>query len=718
MNKYTLIALSIIALTIGTMIPITLNLFIYNSTKYPTPLPVVIDVKLPSKYLVELKDVKTFRDYSELKNFLIEVSRLREGLNELLYRISDPYYYESPVLDLAERGTPTPASGTPKSDSGESTSYSKTNIQVEGVDELDIVKTNGRIIAISTGNKIYIVDPRNRRVLSTIRIIDVIQVEYSVFAGLYLVNDTLITVATSRSSPVHTSWRSPSMGFTGDQLSTFINIFNISNPETPALILNMTVTGELLSSRLASRYMYTVIQQTAKAESIPMVNNEPIEPGNIVLVDPTPDTYTTMLILDIEELKYSAVSFLTDRSSWMYMSHNRLYVASTIRADIYEAYIITLELLANYLPSEQRKGALEALSERNIVEAYDIINKYLKQLDENELENIRLEVKNNLNNILGGKEYHEVTRFYVFDFNGIDIFYKGFFDVHGNLLYQCSMEEMNDYFLVATTSLKITYDVVLSKYKYREPFGFITIYECTGIKCKYIYIPVGGREVESNIFINVFIETSEMTGNNLYIIRLTDLSIASNITGLAPGERIYAARLVKNIFFLVTFRQVDPLFAIDVGNPENPIVLGYLKMPGFSEYLHPIDVDRLLGIGLEEQSVLKITLFNVTDPTKMNIISEVKVENTWSPVLYDHHAFQLDEYYNRIYIPIHAHYQYTGGVIALKYNNNEIRFEKILFHDNAIRTIYMDGEVYTISMNLVKIYDRESLDQVSEIVLP
>lgn len=126
----------------------------------------------------------------------------------------------------------------------------------------------------------------------------------------------------------------------------------------------------------------------------------------------------------------------------------------------------------------------------------------------------------------------------------------------------------------------------------------------------------------------------------MFIVDLTSLEVIGSLRNLARGERIYSARLIGNVFFLVTFRQVDPLFAIDISDPENPQVLGYLKIPGFSEYLHPLPGNKLLGIGLEDRS-LKISLFNVTDPTNMSEIAKVLVYSAWSQALQDHHAVTI-----------------------------------------------------------------------------
>jgi hypothetical protein len=92
------------------------------------------------------------------------------------------------------------------------------------------------------------------------------------------------------------------------------------------------------------------------------------------------------------------------------------------------------------------------------------------------------------------------------------------------------------------------------------------------------------------------------------------LAVTGSIEGLAPGERIYSTRFLGDKGYVVTFRQVDPLFALDLSDPTAPAVLGELKIPGFSEYMHPLDEAHLLTIGQNEDRSLALQIFDVSDP--------------------------------------------------------------------------------------------------------
>ena len=97
------------------------------------------------------------------------------------------------------------------------------------------------------------------------------------------------------------------------------------------------------------------------------------------------------------------------------------------------------------------------------------------------------------------------------------------------------------------------------------------------------------------------------------------LAQIGQVGGLGRGERIYAARFLGDVGYLVTFRQVDPLYTIDLSNPAAPKVAGELKITGYSAYLHPIGEDLLLGVGQEASEQgrrlgAQVSLFDVSDP--------------------------------------------------------------------------------------------------------
>lgn len=150
--------------------------------------------------------------------------------------------------------------------------------------------------------------------------------------------------------------------------------------------------------------------------------------------------------------------------------------------------------------------------------------------------------------------------------------------------------------------------------------------------------------------------------NNVFVLS-PDLSIRGRLQHLAPGEKIYSARFMGDLLYLVTFRQVDPLFVIDLSNPDQPGILGELKIPGYSDYLHPYDARHLIGIGKDTEESewggviptgIKIALFDVTDVNNPRLVDSrvIGEKGSDSEVLRDHKAFLLDHHQNLMVLPI------------------------------------------------------------------
>ena len=166
--------------------------------------------------------------------------------------------------------------------------------------------------------------------------------------------------------------------------------------------------------------------------------------------------------------------------------------------------------------------------------------------------------------------------------------------------------------------------------------------------------------------------------------------------GLGEGERIFSVRFMGPDAYVVTFRQVDPLYALDLSDPTNPEVLGELKIPGFSSYLHPVGEDLLLGVGQDASlegwvEGLQVSLFDVSDPTDPIRVAQLLLPEdhdpdmySWSPVQNDHRAFLYFE--DLAYIPYHAYwweddqsyYVLDAGVAAVEVRSGDLVLEALL----------------------------------------
>ena len=131
-----------------------------------------------------------------------------------------------------------------------------------------------------------------------------------------------------------------------------------------------------------------------------------------------------------------------------------------------------------------------------------------------------------------------------------------------------------------------------------------------------------------------------------------------HLDGMGIGEQVQSVRFLDGVAYVVTFRQTDPLYAIDLSDPRAPQLLGQLKIPGFSEYLHPVGDGLLLGVGRQVDpdtgmdEGLKISLFDVADPARMTEIDQIVLPTASSEVSFDHRAFLWDPTRSHAVIPV------------------------------------------------------------------
>ena len=155
----------------------------------------------------------------------------------------------------------------------------------------------------------------------------------------------------------------------------------------------------------------------------------------------------------------------------------------------------------------------------------------------------------------------------------------------------------------------------------------------------------------------------EKSKNNLYVLD-EEMNTIGKLEDLAPGEKIYSARFMGARAYMVTFKKVDPLFVIDVSEPTNPKVLGKLKIPGYSDYLHPIDETHIIGVGKDTiesgygdfawYQGMKMAIFDVSDVANPKEMHKIVIgdRGTDSYALQDHKAFLYDKEKELLVLPI------------------------------------------------------------------
>ncbi|MFA5871489.1 MAG: beta-propeller domain-containing protein [Parcubacteria group bacterium] len=199
------------------------------------------------------------------------------------------------------------------------------------------------------------------------------------------------------------------------------------------------------------------------------------------------------------------------------------------------------------------------------------------------------------------------------------------------------------------------------------------------------------------------------SANDVYILD-KELRTVSSITDLGEQEKIYAARFVEDKGYLVTFKQTDPFYVLDLSNPLEPKKAGELKIPGYSSYLHPITKDKVLGIG-EENNQVKISLFDVSSPQNPREISKYNLDEYYSEVAQTHHAFLLDSKHQIFFLP-----GSKGGYI-FSYAGDNLKLEKTVAEIQAKRAIYMDDFLYAIGDNQMIVLNENNWEREGELGL-
>ncbi len=467
-----------------------------------------------------------------------------------------PQVLSGPVAGqvLALDSAPAPAAAESKADTATPT-FSQTNVQEAGVDEPDIVKTDGRHVFAVAGNALRALDVTG----DAPKLVGSLALPGSGAHQLFLRGDRALVMSTSYGGA----------GFAADVIvgasQVVISELDISNPAAMTVRRSMTVDGALVDARLTGGTARVVVgsspnfvapaavARTTTRRWVPRTVLRSRLSGrtfrrSVVACDEVrhPREFSGLDLLTVLTIDLDKGLFNVDRDAIMagaqtvYASTTGLYVAS-------QRYIRTLES-GRALPESMR------------------------------------------------------TEIHRFDTSKPDeTSYAATGEVTGFVLNQYSLSEHDGALRVAST---------------QEPQWF------------------GGQQAgESESFVTVLAE------------RGSRLAPLGRVGGLGKGERIYAVRFVGDKGYVVTFRQVDPLYTLDLSNKAEPRVLGELKIQGFSAYLHPISDDLLLGVGqdaTEQGRTLgtQLSLFDVSDlrnPTRRAVAS--LGANATSDAEYDPHAF-------------------------------------------------------------------------------
>lgn len=217
-------------------------------------------------------------------------------------------------------------------------------------------------------------------------------------------------------------------------------------------------------------------------------------------------------------------------------------------------------------------------------------------------------------------------------------------------------------------------------------------------------------------------ERQQEDSNSLYVLD-ENLEIAGEIHDLAKDESVYSARFMGDVGYFVTFKQVDPLFSVDLSDPSDPEIIGKLKIPGFSEYLHPYGDGQLLGIGMDvdEESVttngVKISMFDISNPADVN-----EEENY---VLEDLYGTDVGYNYKEVFVDVEKNlfgfmaYGDTTKYFIFTYDENGFKevFSRELTLYGNVRGLYAGERFYLVNGNTVESFTMDEFQKVDDIVL-
>lgn len=421
--------------------------------------------------------------------------------------------------------------------------FSTTNTQVQGVDEADIVKTDGTYLYQSTENEIRIIKANPANKMSVASRISYTNGKFQP-QEMYVDENRLVVIGREDENfsypPGIVSKRSiPS--YSGSP-SVKVLIYDLTDKKSPRLTRQLEVEGNYMSSRKIGDSLYVTANHYLDTYRI--MEEKPELPG--------PAYKDSAQHTEHQTIPYNEIRYFPDHFQPAY-----LIVAGVNLNDPKQSMSINAYLGAGeniYASTNNLYVAVTQDSSKPVA---------VKQLGDS------------VSPAMIAPPVESDTTIYRFGLHKGNIRYSGKGTVPGRILNQFSMDEHDGYFRIATTS------------------G------------------------------NMWRDDEHTSKNNLYVLD-QKLDTFGKLEGIAPGERIYSVRFMGNRAYMVTFKQVDPLFVLDLKKPSAPAVLGALKIPGYSDYLHPYDENHLIGFGKEAEADkdmayyqgMKIALFDVSDVTK------------------------------------------------------------------------------------------------------
>jgi inhibitor of cysteine peptidase len=649
---------------------------------------------------------------------------------------------------LAMDSAAAPSSGLAKSESAVQRDFSTTNNQVEGVDEADIIKTDGEYIYTVTGQTLFIVKAYpgdEAEVVATVEL-------PGMASGLFVEGDDLAVMGYFYDVDYFTEHDlRPHSGM------TYLNTYSVANRAEPRLVEEYKFEGSYLQGRLQGGTMYVLVQSSPDiAYPMPIIMRGETR-SSVAVRDiaffPYPYDYpqfVTLHALPISGGALRSTTLTVEGGNTLYMSPDNIFIAYTKHVNEWKLRVeILMQELEPRLSSAER-DRIERIravdddvlsSSEKESKVTQVYYEHLNFLPEAQQRAINERVDARLKEKLDSYESLEYTIIHRIDTERLAVQATG--QVPGRLNNQFSMDEYQGNLRVATTRSE-RWD----SWRFEKPMpvdigggaaGSVDgSAPSQGASEQGIAVPdtpvsePSARRIMPPM-------PSVQSSNDVYVLD-SALNVIGRLEGLAPGEQIFSTRYVGERLYMVTFRQVDPFFVIDLSVPESPRELGQLKIPGFSRYLHPYDDNTIIGIGrdateLGRQQGLKISLFDVSDVSRPRELTQwvSAEEHAQSQAEWEHKAFLFDREKQLLVIPAYSYswdsrggQQQYNGALVFSVRRDEVTLRGVIDHSQGRqqywgqlveRSLFIEELLYTKSPNLLRINSLEDLSAVKNVTL-
>jgi uncharacterized secreted protein with C-terminal beta-propeller domain len=584
-----------------------------------------------------------------------------EDISEELSAASDGF--EAPVTTVA-------ASETQRAGD----EFSTTNLQEVGVDEPDIVKTDGRIIVALSQGTLYLVDVTG----FTPRVIGETGLNDFAVRDLFLAGDRVYAIGGGYGGPTPLGRAVAPEGLYYPSATS--QMVEISIDGEPKVERSLVFDGAYVSARMVDDTIRVVISSTphgfvwaAPEGSGLKAEREATEKNRAIVRNSDIDNWVPYYVA------FDADGDVTDEGNLV--DCDRAFAPNEF-AGLSMVTVMTVDASTG-LQVEDATGVL-ASGETVYASQDSLYVATQRWIDWNVLT-----TEDDIAREIDGA----TTSIHMFDITDPrQTNYVASGEVQGYLLNQFAMSEYDGHLRVASTTQPINW----------------------------------GSEFESESMVTVL----GIDGNELVVVGQVD--------GLGEGERIYSVRFMGDVGYVVTFRQTDPLYTVDLSDPTDPTVEGELKIQGYSAYLHPISEDYILGVGQDATNQgrilgTQVSLFDVSDLSDPRRVAQYTLdEGTNSEAEYDHRAFLYWPGTGLTMIPVQSwsweekagKEEVFFGAIGLEVAGDDIEFIRRVNHpggssDNGSydwmaqinRSIVIGDSVYTISQKGILRSDLDTLER-------